>query len=200
MDISVIERTYANMSDSELIRIATVEAHGLRPEVFGIIEKEIQKRNLNLDMLNGVAVQNKLHTDEEIENYAKIIQKLPCPVCGQTLNKLNGTTFYIKKSFLIFSISEVDSIIACPDCLDSKNDEAIRTTALLGWWQIPFGLIGTPIYIYRNIKAKKNRTDIPNQVLLAYTQQHIGEIEAFKNDKEKLQEVISPKKKNNLSS
>ena len=43
MDIKDIERHYERMSDSELIRIATTDAQGLRPEVFGIIENEIKK-------------------------------------------------------------------------------------------------------------------------------------------------------------
>ena len=34
------------MSDVELERIATTDAHGLRLEVFEIIEQEIKKRNL----------------------------------------------------------------------------------------------------------------------------------------------------------
>lgn len=43
MDINDIEKNYEKMPDSKLIRIATSEAHGLRPEVFAILEKEIKK-------------------------------------------------------------------------------------------------------------------------------------------------------------
>lgn len=59
---------------------------------------------------------------------------------------------------------------------------------------IPWGLLKTPLYIYRNIKAKtQNKVDHANDTLLSYTLGHIGEIETYKDNKEKLNEIIRPK-------
>jgi hypothetical protein len=195
MDIKDIEKNYERMSDNEIIRIATTDARGLRPEVFGIIENEIKKRNLNPDILKGALAQNKEYSIDEVENYSKLLRDLPCPICGNIHEKLNGTISHTVKSFIIFTTYGTEPTIACPDCLDKKNNAAMISTALLGWWGIPWGFFKTPIYIYRNYKAKQeNRIDNSNNTLLSFTLGNIGEIETYKDDKEKLKEIIKPKK------
>jgi len=191
MDIEDIARNYERMPDHEIIRIATTDARGLRPEVFGIIENEIRKRNLDPDLLKGAIAQNKEYTKDEIEYYSKLLQNLPCPICGNATSKLNGTLSYTVKSFILFTSYRADPSIGCPDCLDKKNNDAILSTALLGWWGLPWGLIKTPVYIYRNITAKKqNRVSHSNDTLLGFTLMNIGEIETYKDDKEKLKKII----------
>ena len=194
LDINYIAENYAKMSDQELERVATMDGHGLRPEVLKILEQEIKKRNLNPAFLNVAIAQNKEYTVSEIENYSKILRALPCPICGDTLTRLNGTVSHTVKSFIIFTSYGTEPTIACPSCLDEKNNNAIVSTALLGWWGFPWGLLKTPLYIYRNIKAKtQNKVDHSNDTLLSYTLGHIGEIEIYKNNKEKLNEIIRPK-------
>ena len=195
MDIKRIEENYQRMSDDQIIKIATTDARGLRPEVYGIIENEINKRNLNPNILQGAIAQNKEHSLAEVEQYSKLLRDLPCPICGNTHEKLNGTISHTVKSFIIFTTYGTEPTIACPDCLDKKNDDAILSTALLGWWGVPWGFFKTPIYIYRNYKAKKdNRLDTSNNTLLSYTLGNIGEIETYKDDKEKLKNIISRRK------
>lgn len=194
MDIKDIEKHYERISDDEIIRIATTNAQGLRPEVFGIIENEIRKRHLDPNMLEGAWAQNKEYTIEEVETYAKLLQDLPCPFCGSTDQKLNGTILHEYRSHIFITTTKVGPIIACPDCLDKESREAILSTALLGWWSIPSGPFRTPVYIYRNFKAKKeHRLETPNSTLLSFALQHIGELETYKNDKEKLREIIAKK-------
>lgn len=193
-DIDYIAEYYSKMRDQELIRIATQDGKGLRPEVFGIIENEIKKRNLNPDILKGAIAQNKEYSIEEVDNYSKLLRDLPCPICGNMDEKLNGTIAHTVKSFIIFTTSGTEPTIACPNCLDKRNNSAMISTALLGWWGIPWGFFKTPVYIYRNYKAKQeNRIDNSNNTLLSYTLEHIGEIETYKTDKEKLKEIITPK-------
>ncbi len=195
MDLKDIEKNYERMSDNEINRIATTDARGLRPEVFGIIENEIKKRNLNPDILKGALAQNKEYSIDEVESYSKILRDLPCQICGNTHEKLNGTISHTVKSFIVFTTYRSEPTIACPDCLDKKNNDAMLSTALLGWWGIPWGFFKTPIYIYRNYKAKQeNRIDTSNNMLLSFTLENIGEIETYKDDKEKLKEIIKPKK------
>jgi hypothetical protein len=194
LDINNIAEYYSKMRDQELIRVATQNAKGLRPEVFGIIENEIKKRNLNPDILKGALAQNKEYSIEEIENYSKLLRDLPCPICGNTDEKLNGTISHTVKSFIIFTTYGTEATIACPNCLDKKNNNAMISTLLLGWWGLPWGVFKTPIYIYRNYKAKQeNRIDTSNNTLLSYTLRHIGEIETYKTDNEKLKEIIKSK-------
>lgn len=195
LNLKRIEEHYARMSDDELERIVTTSAHGLRPEVFPIIEHEIKKRNLNPDLFKGALAQNKEYTIEEIESYSHLLSVLPCPKCGNTNEKLNGTISYTVISYLIFSSFRREPFIACPDCLNKINNNAIISTALLGWWGFPWGFLKTPVYIYRNFKAKsQNRIDRPNDTMLSFTLAKVGEIEAFKDNQQKLKEIIQPKR------
>lgn len=89
------------------------------------------------------------------------------------------------------SITETRWIIACPDCLDKQNRKAIVSCSLLGCWGIPWGILKTPVYIYRNLKVKgENRISDPNGPLLSFTAGNIGRIKAFENNPEKLKNVI----------
>lgn len=112
MDLEDIRKHYEKMSDNRFIKLLTTNAHGLRPEVYEIIKKEIKKRKLSTDLFEAVLVQNKKYSLEEIEVYAELIRKLPCPVCENSNEKLNGTSVYTVKSFLLFTYTNTESMIA----------------------------------------------------------------------------------------
>jgi len=193
MDLEDIRKHYEKMSDNRFIKLLTTNAHGLRPEVYEIIKKEIKKRKLSPDLFEAVLVQNKEYSLEEIEVYAELIRKLPCPVCENSNEKLNGTSVYTVKSFLLFTYTNTESMIACPNCLNKQNNKALISTILLGWWAIPWGILKTPLYIYRNFKSKKeNKLNVSNATLLAFTLEHVGEIETYKNNQELLKQIIKP--------
>lgn len=125
-----------------------------------------------------------------------ILRELPCPYCGKNNEKLNGTILHTVRSFIVLTSYKKKPIVACPTCLNKKNNLAILSTFLLGWWGIPWGLIKTPQYIYLNIKEKKKiRSEEPNEVLLSFAYHHADKIEANKHDKQKLKEIIKPKKR-----
>lgn len=192
IDLEQIAKNYANKEDFEIVRIASSNAKGLRPEVYSILEKEIKKRNLEINLLEGAKAQNREYTIEEIKEYSNYLRELSCPCCNSKTLKLNGATLYSIKSFILVSIKEVKRTIACPDCLDKKSNSAILTTSLLGWWGFPNGIFTTPFYIYKNIKAKKqNRINHHNDALLDFTLANVGYIESYKTDKEKLKILIN---------
>ena len=191
MDLEDIRKHYEKMSDNRFIKLLTTNAHGLRPEVYEIIKKEIKKRKLSPDLFEAVLAQNKEYSLEEIEVYAELIRKLPCPICKRKELKLNGTICYTVTSFILFSSSRKEVIIACPDCLNKENKKGIISTALFGWWAIPWVFLKTPLYIYRNFKAKKeNDLRNSNNTLKDFTLEHIGEIETYKQDKKMLSYII----------
>lgn len=191
MDLRAIEKNYDRMSDSKLIEVITTNAQGIQPEVFGIIENEIRKRNLDPNLLNAIIAQNEHHSLEDIYRHSELLRDLPCPICDNSRDKLNGTVCYTIKSIIITTFTATKIVIACPDCLDKQNRKAITSCSLLGWWGIPFGILKTPVYIYRNLKAKdENRTSDSNGALLSFTAEHIGQIKAFENNPEKLKNLI----------
>lgn len=195
-DLKDIAENYSKKTDSELIHIATEKAQGLRSGVLEIIENELKKRNLSLNILEGAKAQNREYSLAEITELSQKLRSLPCPMCGNKTAILNGTVMHTVKSFIIFSTFRKEPIIACPDCLDKKNQESIFSTALLGWWGFPSGFLKTPFYIYYNIKSKKqNRIAEPNETLLSFTLENIGQIETYKEDPEKLKQIIKYVKK-----
>ncbi|APU97909.1 hypothetical protein BV902_17515 [Sphingobacterium sp. B29] len=191
MELREIEKNYERMSDNRLIEVITTNAQGIQPEVVSIIENEIKKRNLDPDLLNSLIAQNEQHSIEDIYHYAELLRNCPCPICNNTRDKLNGTIYHSIKSIIVMSITETRWVIACPDCLDKQNRKAIVSCSLLGWWGIPWGILKTPVYIYRNLKVKgENRISDPNGPLLSFTADNIGQIKAFENNPEKLKNVI----------
>ncbi|UUC44509.1 hypothetical protein [Flavobacterium cerinum] len=189
-DLKDIKVYYSQKSDYELIQITTERAQGLRPGIFEIIEKEIKKRNLNPALLESVKAQNRSYTFEEIVEFSQKLRTLPCPICKDKAVKLNGTVIYTVKSYIFSASLREELVIGCPNCLDIKNKEAIISTALLGWWS-GTGLINTPISIYTTIREKRwHRIPKPNDALLRFTSQNIGQIVAYKDDPEQLIEII----------
>ncbi|HEY5823684.1 MAG TPA: LapA family protein [Cyclobacteriaceae bacterium] len=134
-------------------------------------------------------------TRSGIEGYADLLRELPCPFCGKANEKLNGTTLHTVKSFIVLTSYKKNPIVGCPTCLNRKNNLAILSTALLGWWGFPWGLIKTPQYLYLNIKEKKKiRSKEPNDVLLSFAYTHADKIEVNKHNKQKLEDIIKTKK------
>lgn len=191
LNLKDIEDNYARMSDYELERIATKDAIGLLPEVYLILEKEIQKRNLDLNLTKGIEAQQKKYTIAEIDSYCNVLMDLSCPICNSKSQKLNATLISTVKSFLIITSYKRELKIACPNCLIKELDKAIISTALLGWWGFPWGIIKTPMYIYYNFDSKKEaHNQMPNNELRSFVLANIGKVATSINIEEKLFKLI----------
>jgi len=104
---------------------------------------------------------------------------------------LNATRVESVISMIILTQRESRIVVACPDELDKANMNATTKTALLGWWGIPWGPIRSIQAFIRNGRAQKsNRVEAPNDYLRRFVLAKIGQIEAYKNDPEKLKEII----------
>jgi hypothetical protein len=192
IDIQFVRETYQKMSDQDLIRVLTQDAADLTPEAQEVVKDEIKKRNLDPNIARGIDAQQKSYTVQEIDNYCEIIRNLPCPATGSTIDKLNATMIAEVMSFIIFTQYKKKIVIGSPNVLDKANNSALLKSVLLGWWGFPWGIIRTIQAIRVNIKNKKtNKLDTPNDYLRSYVLSKIGEIETYKDDKEKLQQIIS---------
>jgi predicted nucleic-acid-binding Zn-ribbon protein len=191
IDIELGQETYQRMTDDELIRIATQDAHGLTPEALEVVKAEIRKRGLNENITKGLDAQNKTITIGEIDSYCKVISELSCPICGNSSEKLNATITGEVMSFIFLTTYKKKIKVGCPDCLDKANNNALAKNAFLGWWGIPWGIIRTIQYISLNLKSKRtNRSNDPNDYLRSFALNKIGELETYKNDKNKLQQIL----------
>lgn len=191
IDIQFVRENYQRLTDDELIRVATQDAAGLTTEAQEVVKEEIERRNLDTNIIKGVAAQNKNYTVQEIDTYCDIVQKLNCPVCQSSSQKLNATLTGEVVSFIFFTQYKKKIKVACPNCLDKASNSALTKTATLGWWGIPWGVIRTPQAIALNLKSKRtNHLQGHNNYLRSFTLSVIGELETYKDNKEKLQQIL----------
>ena len=142
-------------------------------------------------MADGVEAQNKTYTIEELDFYCGLIRKLSCPACGNTSEELNATVTGEVMSFIIFTQYKKKLTVACPDCLDKANNNALTKSAVFGWWGLPWGIIRTAQAIALNLKGKEtNRLAQPNNYLRSFTLSKIGELETYIDDEQYLQQLI----------
>lgn len=192
IDLKFVQERYQRMSDDELVRIATQDAHGLTPEAQEVVKGEIRRRGLNEQIANGVGAQNKTYTIAEIDAYCDIVSKLSCPSCGNLTRRLNGTVTSEVMSFIFFTTYKKKLKVGCPYCLDKANNNALTKTALLGWWGFPWGIIRTPQAIALNLKGKRtNHLQEHTNYLRSFVLGMIGELETYKDSVEKLQQVVA---------
>ena len=179
------------MSDEELIRIATEDAYGLTPEAIEVVKAEIHKRGMDENISKRVDALNKAYSIEEIETYCDIVSNISCPLCGNTTERLNATMTCEVMSFVVFTTYKKKIKVGCPTCLDKANNDAIKSTLLLGWWGIPWGLIQTPQGILFNVKSKRtNHLSGHNDYLRSFTSAVIVELDSYGNNKEKLLQFL----------
>lgn len=191
LDLQFVRETYEKMSNDELVRLATRDMAGLTDEALVIVKEELKKRNLDANITKGVDAQRKTYTIAELDQYCAIIQALPCPISGSTSRKLNGTNTAVVMSFIVFSQYRRQIIIGSPEVLDKANNTALIKTLLLGWWGIPWGLIRSVQAIIINAKSKRtNHSEEPNEYLRSFVLAKIGQIETYKDNQEKLLEII----------
>jgi hypothetical protein len=97
-------------------------------------------------------------------------------------------------SFIFLTQFKKKLKVACPNCLDKANNNALIKTVLLGWWGIPWGIIRTFQSISVNIKGKRtNHLQEHNDFLRGFALNTIGELETYKDNKEKLQQIVARK-------
>ena len=192
IDIDFLKDSYARMSDDEITRICVNDGNGLTEAAQKLLKEEINKRGLNSNLIKGVAAQQKKYSDFELLQCCEILRKLPSPTTVLTNEKLNGSLVMVTKSYLFIIQRKKEIIIDSPTQLDKANNQALLTSCLLGWWEIPKGIAYTIQSINQNIKSKKTNHDFePNLYLLDFVRTNIGIIETYKNDTEKLKQLIT---------
>ena len=192
LDAEQVREYYRQLDNDELMRIALHDAAGLTPAAQGIIQQEIENRKLGTTVVDAVRVQNKTHTLEEIDAYCTLARNLTCPQCGGTNTQLNAALISHTISILVVTLQNKKLKIACPHCLDKANGKAITITLFLGWWSFPRGPIKALQSLAHNNKSNTtNHEQGPTDYLRSFVVANIGAFEMYKNNKEKLQQLIA---------
>ena len=121
--------------------------------VFGGVESEGQlfcdDRCLKSARLLRLA--DKVYPDQ-IEKKAAALHKRSCPKCGGPGPTDVHRVFHIK-SALFRSLWGSTPLLCCRHCARKAQLRGLATSFLLGWWNIPWGLMMTPVQCFRNIRA-----------------------------------------------
>lgn len=173
------------------MRLAVAEATSLRPEALEILQAEIKSRGLDNDIVNSVNAQLIDTGSKEFDDYISLIRNQPCPACNSTHQPLNAAVIGTVKSFILLTRYKKKLMIACPTCLQQANQSGTSTTALLGWWGLPWGIIRSTQALISNIKtAKKIKSTEPTDSLIAFVKTNIGIIESLRKNKQSLQAML----------
>lgn len=191
INIERVRETYAKKTDAELTRVLLNNAAGLTPEAIDIVKAEIKKRGLDPHISDAVDAQNKVYGRTDIDAFCEIIQNLPCPVTGDTSQKLNITLTSEVMSFILFTNYKKRMVVGPPDTLRKANNDALIKTALLGWWGLPWGIIRTVPAIFLNIKNQKiSKSDEPSSYLREFVEANAAYISLYKDNSVMLSKLI----------
>jgi hypothetical protein len=186
-DIEQLKITYKALTNDKLTYLAITEATSLRPEALEVLKAEIKSRGLDEDIASGIDAQLIDTGSLEFDGYVSLIRSQACPVCAGTTLPLNAAVVSTVKSFILLTRYKKKLMIACPNCLQNANQSATNTTALLGWWGLPWGIIRSVQALTRNVKAAKQvRTGKPTDTLISFVKTNIGVIEGVRKNKQSL--------------
>ncbi|RYU81010.1 hypothetical protein [Hymenobacter persicinus] len=187
----ILRENYRRLSDDKLLRIVSEDAVRLRPEALALLQDELRTRGLAEVAEQSVQAQFRVLDEAGVQEYCALLQAQPCPLCQSAARPLNATITSKVLSFLVMTTQKKAFAIACPGCLDTLSREANTSSALLGWWGVPWGLIRTPqALIFNNKMAKGHHLPYANDLLKAFVVSNVGRIEAAKGNPADLQNII----------
>ena len=188
---AALKENYRRLSDDKLMRISSEDATKLRPEALVLLKEELSTRGLTETAERAIEAQFRVVSEKEIAEYCGLLQAQPCPICRSSAQRLNAALTSKVISFLVMTTWKKQFAIACPTCLDKLNRDASISTALLGWWGFPWGIIRTIQALIANGKMEKtNHAPYPNDLLKAFVVGNVGRIEAVRDNAGDLQALI----------
>ncbi len=132
--VEEIRENYKEFPDSKIENIAKNESKGLRKEVLGILKDEIEKRNLDRNLINWVETETKTFDGIERESLINKIQNLNCPKCSKKKDKLYGFEINKIMSILLLTFISRKEKVLCKSCGKKEKLKALIITLFAGWW------------------------------------------------------------------
>jgi len=147
--VDEIRENYKDFSDSKIENIAKNESKGLRKDVLGILKDEIEKRNLDKNLISWVETETKSFDGIERDSLKTKIQNLNCPKCSENKDRLYGFEINQIVSVLLFANDTRNEKILCLSCGKKAKLKAILITFFAGWWSRR-GILLTPWIVIKD--------------------------------------------------
>jgi len=185
-DIEDIRKNYEKLDNERIIRLASEEADGLRPEALDLLKQIIRERGLPSKVSKALEVQVEIMDEKTLIGYCELLRNLPCPQCNAVREKLNANVIAQVSGGMYFPETKV----ACPNCLDKTYVSANTHAAWFGWRSI-FGIINVPRALLFNRRMKKfNHIPEASDPLKEFVLKRAGRIELYRNDQEGLSDIL----------
>lgn len=102
-----------------------------------------------------------------VEDEVKRVHGGPCPICSGA-GPVDLRFYHQVWSVIYLCSHKSAALLGCARCGRKKQVFSLFFSLFLGWWSIPWGLIYTPVQIFRNLKAllKPLNPAVPSQALI----------------------------------
>ncbi len=192
--VEEIRENYKEFSDSKIENIAKNESKGLRKDVLGILKEEIEKRNLDTNLISWVETESNSFEGFERESLIQKIQNLNCPKCSEKKDRLYGFEINRIISFLLFANDTRKEKILCMSCGKKEKFYAIIITFFAGWWSRR-GIFLTPITVVKDSINFLFINKISDRIINRLVNENTGEFRRKGTENRILNQII--KRRNN---
>jgi len=192
--VEEIRENYKEFSDSKIENIAKNESKGLRKDVLGILKEEIEKRNLDTNLISWVETESNSFEGIERESLIKKIQNLNCPKCSEKKDKLYGFEINQIVSVILFANDTRKEKILCLSCGKKAKLKAILITFFAGWWSRR-GILLTPLTVIKDSINFMFINKISDRIINRLIDENTGEFRRKGTENNVLNRII--KRRNN---
>ena len=112
--------------------------------------------------------------DDLLRDAVELDRLRPCTYCKKRSPSDVYHSYKLVSLGLSFPLNR--AFISCRHCATMKQIESLLVTAAFGWWSIPWGIILTPLYLYRNTVwlFKRRNLSEPSQELIEATRSQLA--------------------------
>ncbi len=113
---------------------------------------------------------------ELIAEHVVKVHQGACPKCGKDGPVDIHTSHFIWSALLLTSWNSTPEV-CCNSCGVKKKVGSMLGSAVVGWWGFPWGILGTPIQIIRNVPElfKNANPDMPSEQLTEFVKVMLAE-------------------------
>ena len=185
LTIKELTESYKNFDDQKIVNLAMNESKSLREDAIPILENEIQRRNLDLNLLKWIKLERNFFKGTELLNLKNTIRNSECSECRKKFNNIQG--FHIH--YLSILDSNFDSeIIVCENCGKKLRNKSYLKTATYGFLSFR-GIVNVPFYFFGQLFASFSRQKTSERIIEEFIFQNTGLIREYGNDR--IQDLIA---------
>lgn len=186
--IEDIRKNYEKYDDATILKIIR-SAKDLRKEVVMLLNDEIKKRNLDVNLIEFVKEETDFYEGAEREFLINEIRNTVCTNCNYE-NELYGYTFNTLISFILGCNHEQKVQIICTSCAKKIRLKSMLTTLAMGWWS-RYGLFSTPATLISDLIEMARKEKYSDRIINHFIDENTGSIRRLQKTEASLTLIIT---------